>query len=46
LKIKDVSKKWGYIPAIHACKRLRQENFKFQASLGYIAGPNLKNPTR
>jgi hypothetical protein len=33
---------WWYIPVIPALRRLRQENYKFKASLCYIERPCLQ----
>jgi hypothetical protein len=33
---------WWYVSLIPALKRLRQEDNKFEASLGYTANPCLK----
>jgi hypothetical protein len=37
------SRVWAHTPVIPALGRLRQEDWKFQVSLGYIARLNLKN---
>jgi hypothetical protein len=34
---------WRYIPVIPTCRGLRQKNYKFEASLGYIVNTCFKN---
>jgi hypothetical protein len=34
---------WCYTPIIPALRRLKQENFEFEVSLGYVARPYLGN---
>jgi hypothetical protein len=35
-KINVLSQVWWYMPIIPALRRIRQENLKFEVSLGYI----------
>jgi hypothetical protein len=37
---------WEHIPVIPALKRLRQEDHKFEASLGYTVRPCLKRASK
>jgi hypothetical protein len=36
------SQAWGCIPVISVLQRLRQEDYKFEASIGYTVKPCLK----
>jgi hypothetical protein len=42
-KLELLSQAWWRMPAIAVLKRLRWEDYKFKASLGYTVRPCLKN---
>jgi hypothetical protein len=44
----SLSQEWWYTPVIPVLRRLRQENYEFHSSMGYIVRPylNKKNKTK